>query len=367
MENTLQDFFERVLSVRLTPERDAVDILDQTCLPREEKRLLLRDIEEMYEAILHLRVRGAPAIGVFAASSMAVLASSYTESSRADFLEHFRRDKNCLQGARPTAVNLSWALERMERVLLEAPEASPSQWKALLFQEAERIREEDIAISRSIGEYGFQLMQSLKKEGKALGIQTHCNAGTLATAKYGTATAPLYLALEHGWKPEALRVYCDETRPLLQGARLTSYELSAAGIPTTVIADNMAASLLAEGKVDIIFVGCDRVARNGDTANKIGTAGLAVLASYYHVPFYVCAPSSTLDPKARDGRDIPIEYRDGEELRSAWYREAMIPERAEVWNPAFDVSDHRLITGIITERGICRGDFESAFRNLGFF
>lgn len=233
--------------------------------------------------------------------------------------------------------------------------------KQILSAEAEAIREEDVQISKDIGETGFKLLRQLKKKDQEIGIMTHCNAGTLATAKYGTATAPMYIALEKGWKGSDMHVYCDETRPLLQGARLTSFELCNAGIMTTVQCDNMASILMKAKKIDIIFVGCDRVAVNGDAANKIGTSGLAILAKYYGIPLYVCAPSSTIDLSTPTGEQIPIEMRDPDEVTDMWYKERMAPKEVDVYNPAFDVTDHSLITGIITEKGLCHAPYDQAF------
>ena len=265
--------------------------------------------------------------------------------------------KDYLASSRPTAVNLFWALNRMEKTFNKNKDKSISEIKEILFKEAEDIRQEDIQISRNIGEIGLTLLH----EGD--GILTHCNAGTLATAKYGTATAPMYLALEKGLKN--LRVYCDETRPLLQGARLTSFEMFNAGIDTTLICDNMASIVMKKGLIDIVFVGCDRVARNGDAANKIGTSGVAILAKHYGIPFYVCAPSSTIDMDTACGDDIPIEERNPDEVTTMWYKERMAPEGVKVYNPAFDVTDHSLITGIITEKGLCTAPFDKAFEKLG--
>ena len=269
-----------------------------------------------------------------------------------------------INSSRPTAVNLSWALNRMHGVMMaEKDHLSIPQLKVRLMEEADAIREEDIQISRNIGAYGFKLLEEL---GKGVGIMTHCNAGTLATAKYGTATAPMYMALEHGWSGTDMHVYCDETRPLLQGARLTSFELCNAGITTSVQCDNMAALLMKTGKIKIIFVGCDRVAANGDAANKIGTSALAVLAHHYGIPMYICAPSSTIDMATPTGDDIPIEMRDPEEIKSMWYKEPMAPAGVDAsFNPAFDVADHRLITGIITKKGLCKAPYEEAFKKLG--
>lgn len=344
-------------TVRLSADRNCLEILDQTLLPGTVKLLRLEKIEDIFEAIRFLRVRGAPAIGVCAGYAMALAASRIETEAYDDFLSKFLEKKTYLAGARPTAVNLFWALDRMERVLRECADIPISEIKERLFAEAQAIRDEDVAISRRIGEIGFSLM----KPGD--GILTHCNAGTLATAKYGTATAPMYIAMEKGMRD--FRVYCDETRPLLQGARLTAFELHDAGIDTTLICDNMASAVIQAGKVNLVFVGCDRVAANGDTANKIGTSGVAVLAKHYGIPFYVCAPTSTIDMSIQTGAQIPIEERDPSEITEMWYKERMAPEGVKAYNPAFDVTDHGLITGIITERGLCQAPYEEAFRKLG--
>ena len=344
-------------TVVLSKDRGALEILDQTLLPNEIRVLRLTETEEIWEAIRSLRVRGAPAIGVCAGYAMALAASKIETESREEFLAALREKKAYLASSRPTAVNLFWALDRMERVAADHPELSLRELRERLFREADAIREEDIAISRSIGTLGLGLLR------RGAGILTHCNAGTLATAKYGTATAPVYAALEEGRAD--LRVYCDETRPLLQGARLTAFEMCSAGVNTTLLCDNAASSLMKSGKIDIVFVGCDRVARNGDAANKIGTSAVAILAKHYGIPFYVCAPSSTIDMSLPDGDSIPIEQRPGEEVTEMWYTRRMAPEGVQVYNPAFDVTPCSLITGIITERGICRAPFEPAFRALG--
>ena len=343
----------------LSADKKALVILDQTLLPGEVKYLSLTKIEDIREAIYALRVRGAPAIGVAAAYGL-YLAAAQAETEDMDcFCANLRRVGDYLNSARPTAVNLSWALERMirtaeeNRAVLTVPEL-----KARLLREADAIREEDIAISRAIGRYGFGLL----KPGD--GILTHCNAGTLATAKYGTALAPIYTALEAGW--DDLRVYCDETRPLLQGARLTAFELQSAGVDTTLICDNMASAAMAKGKVNIVFVGCDRVCANGDFANKIGTSGVAILAKHYGIPFYVCAPSTTIDMSLSRGEEIVIEERPPEEVTELWYAHRMAPAGVKVGNPAFDVTDHTLVTGFITEKGIARPPFDQAFREFGF-
>ncbi len=344
-------------TVLLSKDRSCLEILDQTLLPGRIEVLKLDKLEDIWEAIKMLRVRGAPAIGVCAGYAMALEAAKSEEQDVQEFLEEFRKKADYLNSSRPTAVNLSWALKRMEKVITENVEKPVDEIKEMLFAEAQAIREEDVQISRNIGEIGFGLLHH------GDGILTHCNAGTLATAKYGTATAPMYIALEHGWKD--LRVYCDETRPLLQGARLTAFEMQAAGMDTTLICDNMASIVMKSGKINIVFTGCDRVARNGDSANKIGTSGVAILARHYGIPFYICAPSSTIDGNIADGSEIPIEERAPEEVTELWYKERMAPEGVKVYNPAFDVTDHSLITGIITEKGLCTAPYEEAFRRLG--
>ena len=252
-------------------------------------------------------------------------------------------------------MNLSWALHRMEEVVLAHKTKSIPQIISALHDEALAIREEDILVCQSIGKYGL----SLVKPGD--GLLTHCNAGQLATVKYGTATAPMYLGHEKGYH---FKVYCDETRPLLQGARLTSFELSSAGLDVTVLCDNMSASLMREGKINAVFVGCDRVAANGDTANKIGTSMAALAAQRYGVPFYVCAPTSTIDMATPTGEEIVIEQRKPEEVTSMWYETPMAPDKVNVYNPAFDVTDHDLITGIVTEFGIAYPPYEKSFEEI---
>ena len=344
-------------TVRMSADRTYLEILDQTLLPGTIKVLNVSKIEDIWEAIKLLRVRGAPAIGVCAGYGIALTASRIDTADQMKFAEEFMKQKEYLASSRPTAVNLFWALDRMERTMRASLTKPVAEIKEILFAEAQAIRDEDVAISRSIGEIGFGLL----KHGD--GILTHCNAGTLATAKYGTATAPMYVAQEHGWTD--FRVYCDETRPLLQGARLTAFELHNAGIDTTLICDNMASITMKRGLVNIVFVGCDRVTRNGDAANKIGTSGVAILAKHYGIPFYVCAPSSTIDMSLETGDQIPIEERAPEEVTEMWYRERMAPEGVKVCNPAFDVTDHSLITGIITEKGLCKAPFDKAFEALG--
>lgn len=346
-----------ITTIDLTPEGDALYLVDQTKLPGRVEMLTLKTQEEIWDAIYHLRVRGAPAIGVAAAMGIYLAAREITETDFHAFYQTFLEKKAYLASARPTAVNLFWALDRMEKVVLANQENPISDIVAALYQEALIIREEDEAVCRAIGSHGVKLLRP------GMGILTHCNAGTLATARYGTATAPIYRAHELGM--EGLRVFCDETRPLLQGARLTSFELHEAGVDTWLLCDNMASSVMQKGWINIIFVGCDRVAANGDTANKIGTSGVAILAKHYGIPFYICAPSSTIDMHLQTGAEIQIEERKPTEVTEMWYKEPMAPAGIHVYNPAFDVTDHSLITGIITEFGIAYPPFDEAFRKFG--
>ena len=333
--------------VRLNGDESELIILDQTQLPGRQVYLSLKTREELYEAIRELRVRGAPAIGIFAGFAMYVLAQQYSE---AEFQQKFAEDAAYLNSSRPTAVNLSWALNRMCKTARE----SGGSLRALR-AECQAILDEDIAMCSAISEYGLSLL----KEGD--GVLTHCNAGPIATSRYGTAIGPLLLGKERGMN---FRAFCDETRPLLQGARLTSWELSNAGIDTTLICDNMASIVMKQGWVQYCFVGCDRVAMNGDAANKIGTSGVAILARHYGIPFYVLGPTSTIDRSCPDGAHIPVELRNPEEIKSKWYREPMAPAGVKCYNPAFDVTDHSLIAGIITEKGICRPPFTESLAAL---
>ena len=330
-------------------------IIDQTRLPGETVFLRLSKAEDIHEAIYKLRVRGAPAIGVAAAIGIAAVCLRLPEDDPAAFREEFFRVRDYLVTARPTAVNLAWALERMARVVREHPAASPAELKCLLRSEALAIRDEDIAVCRAIGEHGLTLI----RDGD--GILTHCNAGQLATTRYGTALAPIHLGRERGMN---FRVFTDETRPLLQGARLSAYELVADGVDTTLICDNMASAVMKQGWVQAVFVGCDRVAANGDAANKIGTSGVAILAKHYGIPFYVCAPTSTIDMACPDGAAIRIEERPDHEVTEMWYEQRMAPEGIRVYNPAFDVTDADLITAFVTEHGVIRPPFAPAFQKL---
>ncbi|MDR0937669.1 MAG: S-methyl-5-thioribose-1-phosphate isomerase [Oscillospiraceae bacterium] len=340
-------------TVRL--DGDCLEIIDQTLLPGQVKLLRLRTKEEIYYAIRLLKVRGAPAIGVAAAIGVYLAVVEFENKKFDDFYDRFVLAKLYLNSARPTAVNLSWALDRMEASLLKNRELATPQIINALREEALAIWSEDIEVCRRIGEYGLKLLE------KGSGILTHCNAGRLCAVRYGTATAPLYLGQERGYN---FHVYADETRPLLQGARLTAFELAAAGVDVTLICDNMAATVMKQGRVQAVLTGCDRVAANGDTANKIGTLGLAVLAKRYKIPFYICAPSSTIDLNSATGADIKIEERDAEEITEMWYRERMAPDKISVYNPAFDVTDAELISGFITEHGVISAPYGNGLRGL---
>lgn len=342
-------------TVDLDDERNCLVIIDQTLLPATTKLVELRTAQEIWDAIYLLKVRGAPAIGVAAAFGIYLLAKQIDTNDYDTFYREFVKQKDFLNSARPTAVNLPWALKRMEEVCRANREKGVKAIKEELKKEAIAIKEEDMWVCRTIGEYGLSLL----KPGD--GILTHCNAGQLATSKYGTATAPIYLGEERGYH---FRVFADETRPLLQGARLTAFELHAAGVDVTLICDNMSAMVMKNGWVNAVFVGCDRVAANGDTANKIGTSLVAVAARQYHIPFYVCAPTSTIDLNTETGAGIKIEQRPEEEVTQMWYEERMAPEGVKVYNPAFDVTDNELITAIITEYGIARAPYETAFREI---
>jgi len=339
-------------------------LLDQTLLPGQEVYIEMKTKEDVWEAIQKLRVRGAPAIGVAAGYGLYLAVRDFPEDgSLADFGERLKASAEYLASARPTAVNLAWALSRMEEKFKAAAAngeisdtlAGISAAKALLFAEAEAIRTEDEAACFAMGEYGLSLLKP------GMGILTHCNAGTIATAKYGTCLAPVYLGQQRGYN---FKVFADETRPLLQGARLTSWELHKSGVDVTLICDNMASSVMKKGWIDAVVVGCDRMAANGDGANKIGTSQVAILAKEYGIPFYMYVPTSTIDLNTRTGDDICIELRDGEEIYRMWYEKPMAPEGVKTYNPAFDVTPAKYITAVITEKGIVRPPYEENLARL---
>ncbi len=341
-------------TVALDEADNALVIIDQTLLPKEIKLLHLKKQSDIFEAIKLLRVRGAPAIGVAAGIGLYLASLEIKTPDREAFLHELHSASEYLNSARPTAVNLSWALHRTEAAALGCT-GTPDECRKALHDECLTILNEDIEVCRRIGENGLKLLKP------GYGILTHCNAGRLATVRYGTATSPVYLGHQRGYN---FRVYCDETRPLLQGARLTSFELSSAGIDTTLICDNMAASLMKTGKIDAVITGCDRVAMNGDAANKIGTLGVAVLAKHFGIPFYIAAPSSTVDPNTATGCDIVIEERDENEICEMWYKDRMAPENVKTWNPAFDVTGNELISAIITEHGVIYPPYEGRLASL---
>jgi methylthioribose-1-phosphate isomerase len=329
-------------------------LLDQTRLPLETAVEEYTTAEQVWDAVKQLKVRGAPAIGVAAAYGLVLGMRDCGHLSREAYLHELKRKAAYLDSSRPTAVNLHWALQRVVKAV-EALESRPTaDLAAALVREAELIHAEDIALCRSIGEHGAQLIS------EGAGILTHCNAGRLATSDYGTATAPMYLARERGVR---FTVYSDETRPLLQGSRLTAWELMEAGIDVVTITDSMAASLMQEGRIDLVIVGTDRVAANGDIANKIGTLGVAIAADYFAIPMYIASPASTIDLATPTGADIIIEERDPAEVTSFGLRRTA-PQGVRVRNPAFDVTPHSLITGIITDRGIVRPPYDENLRRL---
>ncbi|MDR3013565.1 MAG: S-methyl-5-thioribose-1-phosphate isomerase [Chitinispirillales bacterium] len=327
---------------------NGVRIIDQTLLPERILYIDIVTIDQMYEAIKVLRVRGAPAIGIAAAFGLYLGVRDFDDNGNIrDFLSHIEERANYLATARPTAVNLFWALDRMKNTARDCVEKTDDiciyALKTRLFDESCAILEEDRRMCRAIGEAGFELIKD------ADCILTHCNAGGLATSELGTALAPIYVGHEKGHSFRM--IFADETRPLLQGARITALELSEAGIPVTVICDNMAASVMATGQVKACIVGADRIAANGDTANKIGTYGVALIAAAHNIPFYVAAPSSTFDLAMPDGAHIPIEERGREEVAQWCGGKKTVPDGAAVFNPSFDVTPCRLITAIITEKG----------------
>ncbi len=330
-------------TVSLSADKKELVIIDQTLLPGERVFLSLKTKEEIFEAIRSLRVRGAPAIGVAAAIGVYVCSRDYYESNREDPETEILAAADYIGSARPTAVNLRWAVDRMKQSLKSHSGENAETVLDALLATAEEIYREDIECSRRIGEFGLPLLHGCRA------VLTHCNAGRLAAVKYGTATAPIYLAHENGID---IRVYCDETRPLLQGARLTSFELSDAGIPVTLLCDNMAGSAMRNGLIDAVIVGCDRVAANGDFANKIGTSMVALCAKEYGIPFYVAAPRSTIDLNTGSGKQIVIEQREPDEVTDKWFAQRSAPQGIDVYNPAFDVTDSSLVTAFITDGGV---------------
>ena len=342
-------------NVKLTEDGKAVVIIDQTQLPNRTEYLTLGTAKDLYDAIFELKVRGAPAIGICAGFGIYCLAQTIETEDYEEFLKKFVEYKDYINSSRPTAVNLSWALNRMEKVVVDAKGKTVAEIKELLNKECHMIQAEDLEMCKKISEYGLSLI----KDGD--GILTHCNAGPLATSKYGTALGPLFLGKEKGMN---FKVFADETRPLLQGARLTSYELQKGGIDVTLICDNMASLVMKNGWVQACLVGCDRIAANGDAANKIGTSGVAILAKYYGIPFYVLGPTSTIDMNCATGDDIYIELRSEDEIKKKFYEKPMALEEVKCYNPAFDVTNHELIAAIVTEKGICRPPYSESLAKI---
>ncbi|MBD0268277.1 MAG: S-methyl-5-thioribose-1-phosphate isomerase [Cyanobacteria bacterium Co-bin8] len=319
-------------------------LLDQTQLPLTTVTEKQETVEQVWDSIKQLKVRGAPAIGIAGAYGLVMAVKPQTQLPISEFLAELERQANYLDSARPTAVNLRWALTRIVKKARALSHLPVPELQEALEQEAVQIHNEDRQLCRRIGEHGLPLIKG------GMGVLTHCNAGALATSELGTALSPLYLAHERGTR---FKVYADETRPLLQGARLTSWELQQSGIDVTLICDNMAAHMMSQGLIDLVIVGTDRVAANGDVANKIGTLGVAILAQYFQIPFYVACPYSTIDFATAEGQSIVIEERSEDEVTHFGLRRTA-PPNISVRNPAFDVTPHTLVTGLITERGIIR-------------
>jgi methylthioribose-1-phosphate isomerase len=331
-----------------------VRFIDQTKLPTEETYVTCTTHEQVADVIRTMVVRGAPAIGVAAAMGIALGAKNSKAANVGEFKREFDQICDVIGKTRPTAVNLFWAIRRMQKKFDILHTLSVAEIKQALIEESQRIHAEDIAANQAMGRHGATLMPN---EG---GVLTHCNAGALATAGYGTALGVIRAAVEQGKK---IHVYADETRPFLQGSRLTAWELMKDGIPTTVISDNMAGAMMKQGKIGAIVVGADRVAANGDVANKIGTYTIAILAKEHGIPFYVAAPISTVDLATLDGSKIPIEQRNAREVTHIAGRQ-MVPNGVSIENPAFDVTPAKYVTAIITERGIARAPYEQSLRGL---
>ena len=331
-----------------------LQLIDQTKLPVEYIQVVCTDVEQVWDAIKRLVVRGAPAIGVAAGYGVCIGIKESKAATGGELCDEVGRICDYLATSRPTAVNLFWALDRMKKCSGENQALPVERIKKLLLDEAHKIYQEDRAICRAIGKNGAALLE----DGQT--VLTHCNAGALATADYGTALAVIFAAVEEGKK---IAVYADETRPLLQGARLTAWELDREGIDVTLICDNMAAQVMKEGKIDKVITGADRIAKNGDAANKIGTYGVALLAKAHNIPFYIAAPKSTFDMSLASGDDIPIEQRDPDEITNGFGKRTA-PKGINVYNPAFDVTPHHLIHGIITEEGIITEPYEQNLAKL---
>lgn len=341
-------------NIRLNEDETKIIIIDQVKLPNVLEYLTIDNLEDAYQAIKKLQVRGAPAIGIFAGYTMYILSLKDINLDYDTFYQNFKKNKEYLNSSRPTAVNLSWALNRIDQLIIDNKDKAVKDIVALMKQEAFNIHNEDIEMCCKICEYGLSLL----KDGD--GVLTHCNAGPLATS-YGTAQGPFLLAKARGMN---IKVFADETRPLLQGARLTSFELQKAGVDVTLICDNMASIVMKNGWIQACFVGCDRIAANGDFANKIGTSGVAILAKHYGIPVYSLGPTSTIDMNCPDGNHIKIELRDPDEIKNMWYEKPMALKEVKCYNPSFDVTDHSLLSGIVTEKGIVYPPFDVNLKKL---
>lgn len=341
-------------NIKLNEDETKIIIIDQVKLPNVLEYITIDNLEDAYQAIKKLQVRGAPAIGIFAGYTMYILSLKDVNLDFESFYANFKKNKEYLNSSRPTAVNLSWALNRINKLIIDNKDKAVKEIVALVKQEAFNIHNEDIEMCCKICDYGLSLL----KDGD--GVLTHCNAGPLATS-YGTAQGPFLLAKARGMN---IKVFADETRPLLQGARLTSFELDKAGVDVTLICDNMASIVMKNGWIQACFVGCDRIAANGDFANKIGTSGVAILAKHYGIPVYSLGPTSTIDMNCPDGDHIEIELRNPDEIKDMWYEKPMAPKNVKCYNPSFDVTDHNLLAGIVTEKGIVYPPFDVNLKKL---
>lgn len=332
-----------------------IKLIDQTKLPGKLEYIYIDDLRALWLAIKHMKVRGAPALGAAAGLGVYLGIKNTKAKNFSQFKKELSRVIAYLASSRPTARNLFWALERMRGVAYRNRDKGVSNIKGLIFKEANRIIEEDRLACRKIGRYGARLLENNDR------LLTICNAGILATIDYGTALGVIYSAREEG---KDVKVYACETRPMLQGARLTAWELKKIGIDVTVICDSMAATLMQQGRINKVIAGADRIAKNGDTANKIGTYNLAVLCRYHKIPFYIAAPVSTFDLSIQTGKDIPIEERASLEMTELFFRRPVFPQGIKVFNPAFDVTRHNLITAIITDKGVIRPPYSRNIRRI---
>jgi len=330
-------------------QNNKIKIIDQTKLPHRLEYIYIRDIRSLVQAIKKMRIRGAPALGVAAGLGAYLGIKDSKAKNFSKFIRELDKTIVYLASSRPTAKNLFWGLERIKNAALKNKDKPLSLIKKLIFKEAKKIIEEDMATSRSIGGYGVRLIENNDR------ILTICNAGILATVDYGTALGVIYRAFEEGKK---VKVFACETRPMLQGARLSTWELEKKGIDVTLICDNTAATLMQQGKINKVITGADRIAANGDSANKVGTYNLAVLSYYHKIPFYIAAPASTFDLNIKTGKVIPIEQRKKEEVTDLFFKRPIAPKKVKVFNPAFDVTPHSLITAIITDKGIIRPPYK---------